>query len=347
MDTDSDDIPLTQLLPSKAQAFASDSDDDLPDWVKTHKSPHSETVRIRNSDSDDSPLGEEAPKREPATVRSIQGDLHPAAPEPESDSKPGIKIEESATAKASQQPAVRLNQTTASTAPLAPVVKSSQADDQPSQSTKPAVAVANVPGELLIEVIANADNTSTDLAGDCGAVGRVIVMSGKVSTSDEPELHLDLKGVLYKADILQLAGCAMVINIGTTEAKVESLVSDYVCLKQESAYELMGSEAEGANLMMDSDDENYQFGDEDAGGGGEEDKPAKKVKKEGPGASGARKKTGGGGGGRKPTGASGGRRRPEKAGGGSKGGKGKLASKGKPMKKATGQKKPSAENNGK
>ena len=78
-------------------------------------------------------------------------------------------------------------------------------------------------GQLLVE-LENKQNpegvSSTDLSGDAGAVGRLIVSS---SEDGKQDVHVDLKGVLYSATLVPTPGTLCVLSVGPSEAKVESL----------------------------------------------------------------------------------------------------------------------------
>ncbi|GIL75941.1 hypothetical protein Vretimale_5514 [Volvox reticuliferus] len=110
---------------------------------------------------------------------------------------------------------------------------------------------------------------AADLSGDSGAVGRIVVLgsgaSGKGAAAADGsglQLQVDLKGVLYNAWVLPLATTAMVLNIGPTEAKVESLFNDFIRLRE--AVDPYGSDEDGGDAglayLLDGDDENYQRG---------------------------------------------------------------------------------------
>jgi hypothetical protein len=75
--------------------------------------------------------------------------------------------------------------------------------------------------QILLELrLSGLQGEAAELAGDVGAVGRMIVGSSKQATGENSGLQIDLKGVLYNASVLQLAGTAMVLNVGTSEVKV-------------------------------------------------------------------------------------------------------------------------------
>ncbi|GLI65477.1 hypothetical protein VaNZ11_009015 [Volvox africanus] len=111
---------------------------------------------------------------------------------------------------------------------------------------------------------------AADLSGDSGAVGRIVIVgagaSGKGAAAtgglDGGALQIDLKGVMYNAWVLPLATTALVLNIGPTEAKVESLFNDFIRLR-EVVHPCLADEDRGdARLayLLDGDDENYQVG---------------------------------------------------------------------------------------
>lgn len=57
----------------------------------------------------------------------------------------------------------------------------------------------------------------TDLSGDSGAVGRLLVSQ---ADDKDPQLHIDLKGALYCATLVPAPGTMCVVSVGPTEAKV-------------------------------------------------------------------------------------------------------------------------------
>jgi hypothetical protein len=75
-------------------------------------------------------------------------------------------------------------------------------------------------GKVLVELEGEGD--AVDLEGDVGAVGR-LYMTGAAggrpsSAAAQPELRLDLKGVIYEARMVACASC-MVVRIEQQEAK--------------------------------------------------------------------------------------------------------------------------------
>ena len=82
------------------------------------------------------------------------------------------------------------------------------------------------------------------LAGDVGAIGRLVVLpptvagihaggeasSSRAGDSDGPQLILDLKGHQYAGVVVPCA-TLMVVGFGKDEARVESIVTDFIQLE--------------------------------------------------------------------------------------------------------------------
>lgn len=98
----------------------------------------------------------------------------------------------------------------------------------------------------LIEV---EEDATTDLAGDAGAVGRFgIVRHGQA--------QLDLKGQVYSMTVIPCASTLCVLNIRSADAKVETMLSDFVQLRAEPGQS--GPQDHEALHLFGDDDENYQ-----------------------------------------------------------------------------------------
>ncbi|MED6122118.1 hypothetical protein PIB30_036823 [Stylosanthes scabra] len=94
---------------------------------------------------------------------------------------------------------------------------------------------------------------SIDLSGDVGAVGRVIVSD---SASRDQEIHLDLKGTIYKASIVPCRTFC-VVSFGQSEAKIEAIMNDFIQLKPQSNVYEAETMVEGTldGFAFDSDEE--------------------------------------------------------------------------------------------
>ncbi|WVZ77921.1 hypothetical protein U9M48_025716 [Paspalum notatum var. saurae] len=97
------------------------------------------------------------------------------------------------------------------------------------------------------------DGDSIDLSGDIGAVGRIVVSNGPTGNQD---LLLDLKGTIYKTTIVP-SRTFCVVSVGQSEAKIESIMNDFIQLEPQSnlfeAETMMEGTLEG--FTFDSDEE--------------------------------------------------------------------------------------------
>ncbi|GBG77618.1 hypothetical protein CBR_g24064 [Chara braunii] len=82
---------------------------------------------------------------------------------------------------------------------------------------------------LKVLMECDSDAAALDLSGDVGAVGR---FSMRDAGEDGETLLLDIKGTVYKALILPSTTC-FVVNVGATEAKIESIMNDFMLLQEE------------------------------------------------------------------------------------------------------------------
>jgi len=143
---------------------------------------------------------------------------------------------------------------------------------------------------------------ATDLSGDSGAIGRIIINTGTDNSGGNQDdsnksLQIDLKGVMYDATIVQTPVTMAVVNIGPTEAKIECLLSEFVQLREDARFAAThNGPGNGVLHGLYDDDYDDQFTvaeEEDGGGGGKGRKKAGGGKAAGGGGGGS------GGGGRK------------------------------------------------
>ncbi|XP_025631524.1 uncharacterized protein [Arachis hypogaea] len=94
---------------------------------------------------------------------------------------------------------------------------------------------------------------SIDLSGDVGAVGRVIISD---SASRDQEMHLDLKGTIYKTSIVPCRTFC-VVSFGHSEAKIEAIMNDFIQLEPQSNVYEAETMVEGTldGFAFDSDEE--------------------------------------------------------------------------------------------
>ncbi|GAX84297.1 hypothetical protein CEUSTIGMA_g11719.t1 [Chlamydomonas eustigma] len=118
--------------------------------------------------------------------------------------------------------------------------------------------------KFLMELTASDDHEHViDLAGDAGAVGRLIIgQQDSAGSSSDNTFKIDLKGVLYNASILPLAGTALILNLGVSEAKVEAIMHDFIQLREDATLlaseEAMEGYMDDLAVMGSDDDEVYQ-----------------------------------------------------------------------------------------
>lgn len=134
----------------------------------------------------------------------------------------------------------------------------------PLDSIAPKIAsravVASVAGEVpvmladklstykILAELESLDGGHTDLAGDSGAVGRILVEKDE---EGEHHMQFDLKGLMYDAKHAPLAGTLMVVNIGQEEARVQSVFDTFLQLNRTSAF----ADQEGDQKLFMDDDE--------------------------------------------------------------------------------------------
>ncbi|XP_024388665.1 uncharacterized protein [Physcomitrium patens] len=100
------------------------------------------------------------------------------------------------------------------------------------------------------KVLLECEGDALDLSGDMGAVGRFTV------NRRDNELLLDLKGVIYKTTIVP-SNTFFLVNVGQTDAKVESIMSDFVQLRADTIGKENETVVEGTlqDFTFESDEE--------------------------------------------------------------------------------------------
>ncbi|KAL5207764.1 hypothetical protein ABZP36_032199 [Zizania latifolia] len=125
------------------------------------------------------------------------------------------------------------------------------------------------------------DGDSIDLSGDIGAVGRIVISNSPTGNQD---LLLDLKGTIYKSTIVP-SRTFCVVSVGQTEAKIESIMNDFIQLEPQSnlfeAETMMEGTLDG--FTFDSDEEGDKLPESHAAqndqNNQEEDQPKGKTKR--------------------------------------------------------------------
>ncbi|KAL4527914.1 hypothetical protein Ndes2437B_g00042 [Nannochloris sp. 'desiccata'] len=306
MDSSDEDVPLIQrnqgVFFNKTNPVIAGSDDDdspLPSWLGQPKPSGKDNTTLidSGSDSDDikeviSPIKLISPtKQQPTTkkTRTPAKDIKPAT-DPNNDG-----AGPSQPAGATQ----RQTQTTATARPTGLPV---------SSSCLPVVIPDRIPQIKVLLELESTDELhgATDLSGDSGAIGRVLVSNisssgGGASGSGtqqqhQQQLQIDLKGVLYNATVVPCPMTMAIVNIGPTEAKIESLFSEYVQLREDARFsgEMGAADGFGGLLGDDDEDEHYNEAGEREEGGGANGAAGAKKKGVAKGKAGAGGKKGGG-----------------------------------------------------
>lgn len=96
------------------------------------------------------------------------------------------------------------------------------------------------------------DLALTDLSGDSGAIGRLLF----VGAPGARQLQIDLKGVLYNANIVPSPVSMAIVNFsGSNEAKIETILSEYVQLREDPRFLEIRKSAVCGFLTEDGDED--------------------------------------------------------------------------------------------
>lgn len=104
-----------------------------------------------------------------------------------------------------------------------------------------------------LKALVECEGNSIDLSGDMGAVGRIVVSDSSFAKN---ELCLDLKGTIYRAAVVP-SRTFCVVSFGQSEAKIESIMNDFIQLKALSNVDEAETMVEGTldGFLFDSEDE--------------------------------------------------------------------------------------------
>ena len=194
------------------------SDSDEPDWVVEQASADKRTARAPSSSGESPSL---AGDDEPPEAADDASDLWSSDDKPvqeEEDDDDDEEEEEASQPVASQaSPGAK------------PKPKSSKA---PPASRLPFVLPPKVRRDLLL--LESTDST-LDLSGDSGTIGRLRVHSQSSSATTTPPPHgehaltIDLKGKVFDGDVVP-CNTLCIVSIDGKQAKVEAVCSDFVRL---------------------------------------------------------------------------------------------------------------------
>ena len=147
-----------------------------------------------------------------------------------------------------------------------PETPSAQPEAQQTKLAQPQIKVADVssvplmlpekmPKTRLLMELESRDALlgATELSGDSGAIGRILVQSSGKDGAETAEL--DLKGSLYTMTCVECPGTLMVINLGVTEAKVESIYDSFIQLREDKRFTDEEGAAKLKQWLEDDDDD--------------------------------------------------------------------------------------------
>ncbi|XP_027161118.1 DNA-binding protein BIN4 isoform X2 [Coffea eugenioides] len=103
------------------------------------------------------------------------------------------------------------------------------------------------------KALVECEGDSIDLSGDVGAVGRVVISD---DSSGNHEILLDLKGTIYRTNILP-SRTFCVVSFGQSEAKIEAIMNDFIQLKPQANFYEAETMVEGTldGFSFDSEEE--------------------------------------------------------------------------------------------
>ena len=135
-------------------------------------------------------------------------------------------------------------------------------EDVSKRAAKSSLPLTAAPAQKQQHVLVQCDEDCADLAGDSGVIGRFKYTEGR--------MLLDLKGYMYEGSLVPCCSLA-IVHMKPTEARVEAILDDFMALKQignvydkEVAHGNMGSDDDGSEGIVLSDDEDVDTGGGDA-----------------------------------------------------------------------------------
>lgn len=130
---------------------------------------------------------------------------------------------------------------------------------------------------------------TTDLSGDSGAIGRMLVRKVKEGDTTMERVEMDLKGSIYSVTPVQYPGTIMVLNFTGSEAKVESISDTFIQLREDKRFSNEEDAAKLKEWLEDDDNDSQTEGNPNGSGGMENASTSQKKGGKKPGA-GVRKK---------------------------------------------------------
>lgn len=302
-DSSDEDVPLFQRNPAfmlgkqKAVVLSSDEDSPLPSWLQNHKpAAVDDPDTIKHSNSSDS------------DVKEVMSPVKLISP---SKKRENPLLDHDITQHPKPSTLTTLTETHEfkDNGHVAAVASHEKPKSAPAPTKNISSIPVMIPDKLsqlkvLIELESKDEiHGATDLSGDSGSIGRLIV------NPSNKQVQIDLKGILYNATRVSTPMTMAVVNISQIDAKVECIFNDFLQLREDATFaQVMGA---GSTALFDGllggddeDDERYgaAAGDDEKGdsnAGGKKKKVPAGVSAKGKGRGGA---SGSGGTKRKPAG---------------------------------------------
>lgn len=107
--------------------------------------------------------------------------------------------------------------------------------------------------KLILELESNdAVAGTTDLSGDSGVIGRMLLRKIAAESGTNDCMELDLKGSIYNMTPVEYPGTIMVLNFTGSEAKVEGITDMFIQLREDKRF---SNDEYAENLKQWLDDE--------------------------------------------------------------------------------------------
>lgn len=219
---DDEEMPLSMRLKRAAEGTVSDEDE--PDWMRNHAPKQKPQRVVWTDDSDPEDILE---------LKKVLG-------KQEADAKDAKGAEEKTKGKAVQEQVAKPEQQTKLVVEVDKQVVELPTKEEGTEAVKaagtkevmtrlPIVLPEKISRNKVLVECSGQDGSATDLSGDHGAVGRIVVTGEK----GKEDVALDLKGTIYS---LSIAPCCTMCVLGLTgsELKVEAMVNDFVQLREQT-----------------------------------------------------------------------------------------------------------------
>lgn len=227
------------------------SDSSLPSWLEEHNASRQgeagavtsqatkKSMMLIDSDSDSD--SEDIPQMIKGAEKTVAKSEQDAKP-PETGT---VVLDSSSMQQASQVTVTGTNKNKQAT--LTTIVNSNSAT---------VVIPDKLPmSKLILELESNdAVAGTTDLSGDSGVIGRMLLRKIASESGTNDCMELDLKGSIYNMTPVQYPGTIMVVNFTGSEAKVEGITDMFIQLREDKRFS-NDEYAENLKQWLDDDDD--------------------------------------------------------------------------------------------